>query len=147
MKIAIVSGKAEGPTKLNSFDNALLDAGIGNVNLIKVSSMLERNTVVMNLPKLTPGSMINCVLSCVSSDKKGDLISASVAIAIGENLGCVIENSQINRDPEEVRKESIAMVKYMMEVREETIHELIVEEINHTVENIGTVVASVVYLK
>jgi len=146
MKIAIVSGKAEGPTKLNSFDNALLDAGIGNVNLIKVSSMLEKNTELMKLPKLNPGSMINCVLSCVSSDKKGNLISASVAIAIGDNLGCVVENSQINQDPEEVRKESVAMVKYMMEVRGETIHELIVEEINHTVENIGTVVASVVYL-
>ena len=39
MKIAIVSGKDEGPTKLNAFDNALSDAGIGDVNLIKVSSM------------------------------------------------------------------------------------------------------------
>ena len=146
MKIAIVSGKAEGPTKLNSFDNALLDAGIGNVNLIKVSSMLEKNTEIMKLPKLKPGSMTNCVLSCTSSDKKGDLISAAVAIAIGDNLGCVVENSKVNKDPEKVRKESIAMVKYMMKIRGEKIHELIVEEINHVVENIGTVIASVVYL-
>ena len=34
MKIAIVSGKDEGPTRLNAFDNALADAGIGDVNLI-----------------------------------------------------------------------------------------------------------------
>lgn len=146
MKIAIVSGKAEGPTKLNSFDNALLNAGIGDVNLIKVSSMLEKDTEITKLPKLKPGSMINCVLSCLSSEKKGTLISAAVAIAIGDNLGCVVENSQINQDPEEVRKESIAMVEYMMEVRGETIHELIVEEVNHVVEDIGTVLASVVYL-
>ena len=32
MKIAIVSGKSEGPTKLNAFDNALSDAGIGEPN-------------------------------------------------------------------------------------------------------------------
>ena len=146
MKIAIVSGKAEGPTKLNSFDNALLDAGIGDVNLIKVSSMLEKNTEIIKLPYLKPGSMINCVLSCASSDKKGDFISASVAIAIGDNLGCVVENSKINTDPEEVRSESIAMVKYMMEVRGEAIQELIVEEVNHTVEDIGSVVASVIYI-
>lgn len=38
MKIAIVSGKDEGPTRLNAFDNALTAAGIGDVNLIKVSS-------------------------------------------------------------------------------------------------------------
>ncbi|MDR2966578.1 MAG: arginine decarboxylase, pyruvoyl-dependent [Methanobacteriaceae archaeon] len=146
MKIAIVSGKAEGPTKLNSFDNALLDAGIGNVNLIKVSSMLEENTEIIKLPKLSPGSMVNCVLSCVSSDEKGDLISAAVAVAIGNNLGCVVENSKVNKNPEEVIKESINMVKYMMKIRGETIHKLIVEEINHVVGNIGTVVASVIYL-
>ena len=146
MKIAIVSGKGEGPTKLNSFDNALLDAGIGNVNLIKVSSMLEKNTEIVKLPNLKGGAMINCVLSCVTSDKKGDFISSAVAIAIGENLGCVVENSKINTSSEEIRKESIDMVKYMMEVRGETIQELMVEEINHLVENIGTVVASVVYL-
>ena len=146
MKIAIVSGKAEGPTKLNSFDNALLDAGIGNVNLIKVSSMLEKNTKIIELPLLKPGSMINCVLSSISSNEKGNLISAAVAVAIGDNLGCVVENSKINQDPEEVQTEAIAMVKYMMEVRGETIHELIVEEVNHLVEKIGTVIASVVYL-
>lgn len=146
MKIAIVSGKAEGPTKLNSFDNALLNAGIGDVNLIKVSSMLEKNTEIAKLPKLVPGSMVNCVLSCSTSEKKGDLISAAVAIAIGDNLGCVVENSQVNQDPEKVRNESIAMVKYMMKVRGETIKELIVEEVNHTVKKIGTVVSSVVYL-
>lgn len=46
MKIAIVCGKDEGPTKLNAFDNALSDAGIGDVNLIKVSSMLSGNTEI-----------------------------------------------------------------------------------------------------
>ena len=46
MKIAIVSGKDEGPTKLNAFDNAQTDAGIGDVNLIKVSSMLAGDTKV-----------------------------------------------------------------------------------------------------
>ncbi len=40
MKVSITSGRAEGPTKLNAFDNALLDAKIGDVNLIKVSSIL-----------------------------------------------------------------------------------------------------------
>lgn len=146
MKIAIVSGKAEGPTKLNSFDNALLKAGIGDVNLIKVSSMLEKNTEIINLPKLKPGSMINCVLSCAESNKKGDLISASIAIARGDNLGCVVENSSLNKDPKEVKNEAIDMVKYMMNVRGEKIQDIVVEEINHVVEEFGTVVASVVYL-
>ncbi|MEM4196438.1 MAG: pyruvoyl-dependent arginine decarboxylase, partial [Methanothermobacter sp.] len=31
MKVAITSGSSEGPTRLNAFDNALLEAGIGDV--------------------------------------------------------------------------------------------------------------------
>ena len=37
---AATAGRAEGGTTLNAFDNALLAAGIGNINLIKVSSIL-----------------------------------------------------------------------------------------------------------
>ena len=55
MRIAIVSGNCEGPTELNAFDNALYEAEIGDVNLIKVSSMLEANTKVEKLPKLKAG--------------------------------------------------------------------------------------------
>ena len=76
MKIAIVSGKDEGPTRLNAFDNALTAAGIGDVNLIKVSSMLGKNTQVKDLPKLKPG-------------------------AIGEKLGCVVETTGTNKDPQD----------------------------------------------
>jgi len=146
MYVAIVSGKAEGPTKLNSFDNALLEAGIGDVNLIKVSSMLEKNTEVQMLPKLKIGAMVNCVLATVSSDNNGDLISSAIAVAIGKNLGCVVESSGINKPPEEVQNGAKEMVRYMMDKRDEKINELIVEEVNHTVEEIGTVVASLIYL-
>ncbi len=146
MKVAIVSGKAEGPTQLNSFDNALLEAGIGDVNLIKVSSMLEKETETCLLPKLKAGAMVNCVLATISSDKKGDLISSAVAIAIGDNLGCVVENSGINKTSEEIKKGAEEMVKYMMKVRNEKINELVIEEVNHVVEELGTVVASVVYI-
>lgn len=147
MKIAIVSGKSEGPTELNAFDNALYEAKIGDVNLIKVSSMLESNTQVKELPKLKAGAMVNCVLSTVTSDKKGDKITACVAVAIGEELGCVTETTGINQNPKEIKDETIAMVKYMMEKRNVPIKELIVEEANHEVENIGSVIASVIYLK
>ena len=146
MKIAIVSGNDEGPTKLNAFDNALYVAGIGDVNLIKVSSMLEANTEVIPLQNLKAGSMVNCVLSEVTSDNPGDEIIATIAIAIGENLGCVVEASGINEDKEEIIKRAEFMAKYMMEKRGEEIKELIVEQSTHTVENIGSAIASVVYL-
>lgn len=146
MRISIVSGVAEGPTILNAFDNALTEANIGDVNLIKVSSMLGKNTEVEELPKLKPGSMVNCVLSNINSDKKGEKIIACIAVAIGDELGCVVENSNINCSEEEVKEESIEMAKYMMNKRGVHINDLIVECKSHIVENIGSVVASVIYL-
>ena len=147
MKIAIVSGKDEGPTKLNAFDNALTDAGIGDVNLIKVSSMLSRNTEITELPTLKPGSMINCVLSEITSDNPGDEISAVIALAIGEELGCVVETTGINKNEEELIDEAKFMVKYMMEKRDVEIKELIVKKSTTKVKEIASVVASVVYLE
>ena len=146
MRIAIVSGASEGPTELNAFDNALYEAEIGDVNLIKVSSMLAANTKVEKLPKLKAGSMVNCVLSSLTSDNKGDELIACIAVAIGEELGCVVEANGTNQDPKDIRNEAMEMVKYMMDKRNVEIKELIVEEAHHTVKEIGSAVAAVIYI-
>ena len=146
MKIAIVSGTDEGPTKLNAFDNALSNARIGDVNLIKVSSMLAGNAEVCELPKLKAGAMVNCVLSEITSDNPGDKITAVVALAIGEELGCVVETTGTNKNTDELIDEAKGMVEYMMDKRNVEIKELIVKKSTATVENIASAVASVVYL-
>lgn len=146
MKIAIVSGNDEGPTKLNAFDNALADAGIGDVNLIKVSSMLAGNAEVSELPKLKAGAMVNCVLSEITSDNPGDEITAVIAVAIGEELGCVVETTGINKNSNDLIDEAKMMVEYMMRKRGAEITDLIVEHSTATVSQIASVVASVVYL-
>jgi arginine decarboxylase len=146
MKVAITSGKSEGPSKLNAFDNALLDAGIGDVNLIKVSSILPADSQFVELPELKAGDMINCVLAHATSNKKGDVITAVIAVATSDNFGCVVEHSEVNKDPGEVRKHAIFMVKQMMEIRKMRIKEIIVEEKSHVVENEASVVAAIVYL-
>ena len=146
MKIAIVSGTDEGPTKLNAFDNALSNAGIGDVNLIKVSSMLAGETKIETLPKLKAGAMVNCVLSEITSDNPGDQITAVVGVAIGKELGCAVEACGTNKDLDELIDEAEKMVKYMMEKRNVEIQDLIIEYATATVENIASAIASVVYL-
>jgi arginine decarboxylase len=146
MKVAITSGRAEGPTKLNAFDNALLDAEIGDVNLIKVSSILPSGTEMVPVPKFPAGNMVNCVLAYTSSDVEGDLISAVVAVATSDDFGCVVENTGINRDPEDIKKEAESMVRYMMDVRGLDIKEIIIEDESHIVKKQGAVVAAVVYI-
>ncbi len=147
MKIAITSGKSEGPSKLNAFDNALLDAGIGDVNLIKVSSIIPADSEFVELPFLKPGDMINCVLAHATSKQEGDIITAVIAVAISDDFGCVVEHSEINKDPEEVRKHAVFMVNEMMKIRNMEIKEIIIEEESHVVENQGSVVAAIVYLE
>jgi arginine decarboxylase len=146
MKIAITSGKSEGPSKLNAFDNALLDAGIGDVNLIKVSSIIPADSEFVKLPFLKPGSMINCVMAHTHSEKKGDILTAVIAVAVSDDFGCVIEHSDVNKDPEEVENHAVFMVKEMMKVRNMEIKEMIIEKKTHVVENQGSVVAAIVYL-
>jgi arginine decarboxylase len=146
MKVSITSGRAEGPTKLNAFDNALLDADIGDVNLIKVSSILPSGTEVVPVPKFPAGDMVNCVLAYTSSDVEGDLITAVVAAATSDDFGCVVENTGVNRDPEEVKNDAESMVKYMMDIRGLKIKEILMADETHIVKKQGAVVAAVVYV-
>jgi arginine decarboxylase len=131
---------------LNAFDNALTSAGIGDVNLIKVSSMLAGNAEIQKLPKLKAGAMVNCVLSEVTSDNPGDEIIAVIAVAIGEELGCVVETTGINKNFDDLIDEAKMMVEYMMEKRDVEIKDLLIESSTAVVENIASVVASVIYL-
>ncbi|MEN6329672.1 MAG: arginine decarboxylase, pyruvoyl-dependent [Methanobacteriaceae archaeon] len=146
MKVSITSGRAEGPTKLNSFDNALLDAGIGDVNLIKVSSIVSGGTKIIRLPELHGGAMVNCVMAHAFSDQEGDVITAIIAVAMADDLGCVVEHSAVNKDPGEVKLEAESMARHMMDIRGLKIKKIIVEMVSHKVINMGSAVAALIYL-
>lgn len=145
MKISLTKGASEGPTKLNAFDNALLEAKIGNVNLIPVSSMLPPNTQLVEMPELEPGEMTNCVLSHQYSENPGDEITAVISYCQAEEMGCVIEAKGINRSLKELKEEAKFMAEYMMEKRELDIidYKEIIQ--THTVIERASVVAALVY--
>ena len=147
MKVSITSGKAEGPSKLNAFDNALLAAGIGDVNLIKVSSIIPTGAEIVELPQFPAGKMVNTVLSHVSSSREGDQLCAVIAVAISDELGCVVEHGGINQDPEKVKGEALDMVNSMMRIRGLEIKDIIIKCQEHRVKNQGAAIAAVVYLE
>ncbi len=145
MKVSLTKGASEGPTKLNAFDNALLEAKIGNVNLIPVSSMLPPNTVVVEMPEMEPGEMTNCVLSHQYSDNPGDEISAAIAFCQAEEMGCVVEAKGINKEISEIKDEARFMAEYMMEKRDLEIIDYREIIQTHTVVEKASVVAALVY--
>ena len=84
-KFFLTRGVGVHQDKLVSFEMALRDARIPQVNLVTVSSILppgcEQVSIDEGLKHLSAGQIVFCVLSRNETDKSGDLISASVAVA------------------------------------------------------------------
>ena len=77
MKITVTWGTGVGSTKLSAFDKALWNAGIANLNLIPLSSVIPPNSVI-KIKKLSStnseinfGKRVYVVLSCKSTGKIG----------------------------------------------------------------------------
>lgn len=77
-----MSGSAEGFTPLNAFDAALINAGIGDINLVKVSSIIPPGCREIEPRDLPRGAIIPVAYSFIVSDIPGEGISAAVAVAL-----------------------------------------------------------------
>ena len=91
----IVSGSGKSKFPLVAFDKALLDAGIGNFNLVKVSSILPAHCMYSEEITLTPGSILYAANASVTITK-GESGQTAVAVAISENSdenGVIFETS------------------------------------------------------
>lgn len=147
-KAAATAGHAEGMTPLNAFDNALLAAGIGNVNLVKVSSIVPPDADIVTLPRIKPGTLVPTAYAAISSQTPGELISAAVGYALPEDrakAGVIMEFHDTVPKAQAER-----MIRLMLEeafrVRGETIRELAVVAAEHRVERVGCAVAAVTLL-
>lgn len=83
----LVTGAAEGNTRLNAFDNALLEAGVGDTNLMRMSSIcppgaeeITREELV--LPK---GGLIPLAYATIDSQTPQMWIASAIAIGIPED--------------------------------------------------------------
>lgn len=72
--------------ELTSFELALRDAGIEKFNLVQVSSIFPPAAKILpktvGLKKLSPGQIVFCVMSRLSSNEPRRLLAASVGCAI-----------------------------------------------------------------
>jgi arginine decarboxylase len=140
----VTTGSAEGSTELNAFDNALLAARIGDLNLVKVSSIVPAAAgFVQEVPDITPGSLVPTVYSVVHSDTAGETICAAVGIGIGrESHGMIFEHHGTSREVTE--RVVTGMVEEGFARRRLPLERLIVRVAEHRVERVGCAVAAVV---
>lgn len=145
---SLVSGASEGRTRLNAFDNALLKAGVGDTNLMRMSSILpaaaeQVEVNEMNLPK---GGLIPLAYATIDGNTPGRLISAAIAVGIPEDEsepGVIMEfEDHANLDTVEgiVRQ----MVVDAFEYRKRKLKEIRSIGIEHKVETCGAVFAAAV---
>ncbi|HOJ14407.1 MAG TPA: pyruvoyl-dependent arginine decarboxylase, partial [Deltaproteobacteria bacterium] len=67
----MTSGSSEGFTKLNAFDGALMAAGIGNTNLVKMSSICPPHTTQVDSVNLPHGALVPVAYASITSDRPG----------------------------------------------------------------------------
>jgi len=119
-KAILLAASAEGGTKLNAFDNALLKMGIGNVNLVKLSSIIPAYIEWINeLPKNIPvGMLLPTVYAHIESDEPGSTITAALGVGISEgNEGGLIYEYSGYCTKEEAEKMVHKMVEEGFKVR------------------------------
>lgn len=92
----LTSGIGFGSFSLSSFDSALISSGIGNYNLVKISSILPPYCEERKSLDLFEGSILHTAFATLTSNEVGSVISAAVGVAIpqnNDNVGVIMEYS------------------------------------------------------
>jgi len=147
-QFALVKGAAEGRTRLNAFDNALLEAGVGDTNLMRMSSILppaaERREIdEFHLPK---GGLIPLAYATIDGTTPGRVISSAIAVGIPEDdrePGVIMEfedHAHLDTVEDIVRQ----MVVDAFDYRNRALKEILSIGIEHKVKVCGATFAAVV---
>lgn len=90
-KVFLTSGVGTHSEKLESFEVSLRDAGIEKFNLVTVSSILPPKCEIVTkeegLEELSPGEIVFCVMSRISSNEPGRTLTTSVGCALPKDNG------------------------------------------------------------
>ena len=142
----LVKGAAEARMKLNAFDKALLNAGVGDTNLVRMSSILPPGARQVDSVDLPPGSLVPLAYASIESDKPGEVISSAIAVGIPENEeepGVIMEFEDHNA-LDHVEATVKQMVTDAFEYRNRRLKEIKAIGIEHTVEQCGAAFAAAV---
>jgi arginine decarboxylase len=145
-KYFLVSGASEGFSTLNAFDGALLRAGIGDTNLVKMSSIVPPRCTLIEPIKIPPGSLVPTAYASLTSDTPGELISSAVAVALPEDpvhAGLIMEYSA-RGSRIEIEERVRTMALEGMKLRDRKIKDLSSIAIEYQVKKVGATFAAVV---
>jgi len=142
MEIQLVKGVGEGSTKLSAFHAALMDAGVGRLNLIQLSSVVPRETEIKDIGKLSMPDKEHGYFQYAVYSKQVSAPKVVSCAGIGwiqypDNRGYFVEHhGNSEKDVKQLIKTSLTdmldkdkdlMAKFHLSKREIKIHNYIVE--------------------
>jgi arginine decarboxylase len=133
-KYALVAAWAEGQTELTAFDKALLKANVGNVNLVRLSSILPPHAEYQPEFELAPGILLPIAYATTSSSAPGEVIAAAIAIGLAspEQFGVIMEfHGQCSE--QEAREAVTRMVEEAFEARGMPLNDVLIKSVAHCV--------------
>jgi len=141
--VILVHGAAEGESELTAFDNALRQAGIGDLNLIRVSSIVPPGARLAPMPRIPRGSLTPAAYAKAVSSCPGQRIAACVGAGITPEGGVLMEASGAC-SAAELEERVRRMVDEAMRARGFEQYEVHLASAEHVVERIGSAVAAAV---
>lgn len=143
--VSVVAGSGEGRTELTAFDRALMDAGIANLNFLRVTSILPADTAIIPVPAFIPGTLAPAVYARIASHTPGERIAAAVAVGLSRGgYGVIMEYSH-NGTGENAEGIVANMVEEAMALRDLPLADIRVAVKEHIVQRIGCAVAAAVF--
>jgi arginine decarboxylase len=139
--VTLAAGAGEGGSEINAFDRALQNAGVADMNFLRVTSIFPRGARIIEVPPYPAGVLMPAVFARMTSTRPGDRISAAIGIGISrDSHGVIMEHAGIlsRADAERAVRR---MVAEAFENRRLTLSEVLVAAAEHTVERAGCAVA------
>lgn len=143
--VSVVAGGGEGMTELTAFDRALMDAGIANLNFLRVTSILPAGVTVIPVPRFVPGTLTPAVYARIASHTPGERIAAAVGLGFSRGDYGVIMEYEHTGTAENAESIVRRMVEEAMAIRDLPVADVRVAVKEHIVQRIGCVIAAVVF--
>lgn len=147
-KYFVVSSSAVSTTSdLNAFDKALIDAGIGEQNLLSVSSVIPIGAEKIEPRELPMGAVTHCVLAQMRGSE-GEMISAGIAYASRKDgRGGYVAEGHIHGSGRSLREVLSWKMEEMGRIRDVELNDVqfAIEELSVPLDNYGACIAALVF--
>lgn len=132
---------------LNAFDRALIDAGIGEQNLISVSSVIPIGAEQIAPHEMPMGAITHCVLAQMRGTE-GEMVSAGIAYAFRKDgKGGYVAEGHLHGSKESLKDDLQWKMEEMARIRGVELEKIgfAMEELEIPVDNYGCCIAALVF--